>query len=119
LCGSGASGSRPLGPQAALPVGRRVVGGRKLDTLVAAHTDRGATGTLTYYVSSSLEGKGSMELADKSVHAFVPKILAPPKVGYVNAGLYAVSPVALDNVIGSPDALEHASADLADGGLRW
>jgi NDP-sugar pyrophosphorylase family protein len=123
-----------------------------LGALVAAHTDRGAVATLTYYLSSSLEGKGFMELgADERVQAFVEKSDSPPKVGYVNAGLYAVSPVVLDYVrpgsdfghdvwpemlaageplyghaldgylrdIGSPDALEHASADLADGALRW
>lgn len=123
-----------------------------LETLVAAHTDYGAAATLTYYVSSSLGEKGFMELDDdQRVHAFVEKSDSPPKAGYVNAGLYVVSPVVLDYVrpgfdfghdvwpemlaageplyghpldgyvrdIGSPDALERAAADLADGVLHW
>jgi NDP-sugar pyrophosphorylase family protein len=70
-----------------------------LETLVAAHTDRGAAATLAYYVSSSLGEKGLMELGDdQRVRAFVEKSAAPPKVGCVNAGLYVVSPVVLDYV---------------------
>lgn len=123
-----------------------------LESLVAAHTGRGAAATLTYYVSSSLVGKGFMELAeDQRVRAFLEKSESPPSMGYASAGLYVVSPVVLDYVqpgfdfghdvwpamlaagepiyghalggyvrdIGSPDALERASADLANGALRW
>jgi mannose-1-phosphate guanylyltransferase/phosphomannomutase len=85
------------------------------------------------------------------VHAFVEKSPSPPKAGYVNAGLYVVSPVVLDYVrpgldfghdvwpemlaageplyahaidgymrdVGSPEALERAAADMADGVPRW
>ncbi len=70
-----------------------------LETLVAAHIDRGAAATLTYYASSSPEGKGLIELVDdQRVRAFAEKPAAPPRVGFVNAGLYIVSPVVLDYI---------------------
>ena len=76
-----------------------VVTDADLQPLVAAHTDRGAAATLTYYLSSSLAGKGLMELADdQRVDRFVEKSESPPTSGYVNAGLYVVSPVVLDYV---------------------
>jgi NDP-sugar pyrophosphorylase family protein len=70
----------------------------RLETLVAAHTGRGAAATLTYY-TGPLAGKGSIELdPEQRVHRFVEKAESPPKAGYANAGLYVVSPMVLDYV---------------------
>lgn len=123
-----------------------------LAELLGAHFRTAAAATLACYASSSLEGKGVLELdGDGRVCSFVEKGETPRAAGYVNAGLYAISPRVLDYVrpgldfghdvwpqmlaagerlfghlltgyvqdVGSPGALERASADLTSGTLRW
>ena len=70
-----------------------------LEAVVAAHVDCRSAATLTYYESSSLEGKGLLDLDhDRRIRTFVEKPDSPPPRANVNAGLYVISGAVLDHV---------------------
>lgn len=68
-----------------------------LPQLMSQHRRSGALGTLAYYDSTELEGKGLLELArDGSIVGFAEKPTAHDGVGHVNGGIYVLEPRVLE-----------------------
>jgi NDP-sugar pyrophosphorylase family protein len=90
-----------------------------LGALVAAHADRRAAVTLAFYESSSLEGKGLLQLdRDRRIRGFIEKPDSPPPRANVNAGLCVISSAVLGYVRPGADLGRDVWPEMLTAGAR-